>query len=63
MNPLNEGLRRFKEPPVLPGELAKHQWSFLTPTQRMIADSQSRGMPLSQEQLRAITMNALAGGK
>ncbi len=29
---LERGLARFYDPPVLPGERDKHQWSFLTPT-------------------------------
>lgn len=29
---LNDSLRRFYEPDILPGEREKHQWSFLKPT-------------------------------
>jgi hypothetical protein len=31
---LNDALRRFYEPDILPGEREKHQWSFLLPTAR-----------------------------
>ena len=31
---LNDALRRFYEPDILPGEREKHQWSFLMPTAR-----------------------------
>jgi hypothetical protein len=62
-DPLTDGVRRFRWPPLVPAELEPYQWSFLTPVQRMVADSQQRGMPLSQEQLRTITLNALTGGK
>lgn len=31
---LEDALRRFYEPDILPGEREKHQWSFLTPTLR-----------------------------
>lgn len=31
---LKDGLRRFYDPDILPGEIAKHQWSFLMPTTR-----------------------------
>jgi hypothetical protein len=31
---LNDALRRFYEPDILPGEREKHQWSFLYPVKR-----------------------------
>lgn len=33
-NVLEDALRRFYEPDILPGEREKHQWSFLFPTAR-----------------------------
>jgi hypothetical protein len=31
-DPLTNGLRQFKWPPVLPGEKETHHWSFLAPS-------------------------------
>lgn len=60
---MSDCTRRFKYPPPLPGEHVKHQWSFLTPCQRMIDDANTRGVPLSQEQLRLIILSKLTGDK
>lgn len=44
---INEGLRRFYSPPVLPGESRPHQWSFLTPrtTLALVAGTTTYTLP------------------